>query len=270
MNRYLHLVLVYCAVALFLMPIIWMFTTAFKPENEVLITSTSLLPSEISFASFASLWTDSFSSFVINTIIISLSATAFSLLFAFLSAYGLVRYSFPAKLDSLFLLLVLVIKMMPPIVVAIPLYSLMNDIGLLNTKFGLILSYQIYTLPFCIWMLLAFVRDIPLEIEEAAAMDGARLFNRLRYVVFPLCAPGLVATAIFSIILGWNEFLFSLLFVHTPDQFTLPLFIANFMTEDGTAWGELMSVGIVSSLPMLALVGYMQKYLLRGFSMGLK
>ncbi|MGF1684737.1 carbohydrate ABC transporter permease [Photobacterium makurazakiensis] len=270
MPRYLHLFLVYSAVGLFMLPIIWMFGTAFKPENEILMASTQLFPSEISFESFSNLWGGNVTTLVANTVVIALCATAVSLTIAFFSAYGLVRYSFPAKLDSVFLLLVLVIKMMPPIVVAIPLYSLMNQIGLLNSKLGLILSYQIYTLPFCIWMLLGFIRDIPLEIEEAGSMDGAHLFKRLAYIVFPLCAPGLVATAIFSIILGWNEFLFSLLFIHTPDKFTIPLFISNFMTEDGTAWGELMSVGIISSLPMLALAGYMQKFLLRGFSMGLK
>ncbi len=270
MSRYLHLFLVYSAVGLFMMPIVWMFGTAFKPQSEILMASTQLLPTRLSFESFANLWGGDVSTLVFNTIVIALSATAVSLAVAFFSAYALVRYSFPAKLDSLFLLLVLVIKMMPPIVVAVPLYSLMNQMGLLNSQIGLVLTFQIYTLPFCIWMLLGFIRDIPLEIEEAGSMDGAHLFRRLAYIVFPLCAPGLVATAIFSIILGWNEFLFSLLFIHTPDKFTIPLFISNFMTEDGTAWGELMSVGIISSLPMLALAGYMQKFLLRGFSMGLK
>lgn len=270
MSQRLHLFLVYTAVALFLMPIIWMVGTAFKPQSEILMASTQLLPSRISFESFAALWEGDIIVQISNTIIVALSATAVSVAIAFLSAYALVRYSFPAKLDSVFLLLVLVIKMMPPIVVAVPLYSLMNQIGLLNSKIGLILAYQIYTLPFCIWMLLGFIRDVPLEIEEAGAMDGARLIKRLMFIVFPLCAPGLVATAIFAVILGWNEFLFSLLFIHTPDKFTIPLFISNFMTEDGTAWGELMSIGFISSLPMLALAGYMQKFLLRGFSMGLK
>lgn len=270
MMRYLHTATVWFAVALFLMPIVWMFGTAFKPAGEILHSGTSLLPSEVSLDAFLSLWSGNINTLIANTVIVALSATAVSLTIAFFSAYALVRYSFPAKLDIVFLLLVLVIKMMPPIVVAIPLYSLMNSIGLLNTKLGLVLAYQVYTLPFCIWMLLGFIRDVPLEIEEAGAMDGANLFKRLVYVVFPLCAPGLVATAIFSMILGWNEFLFSLLFMHLPDNFTIPLFISNFMTEDGTAWGELMAVGIVSSLPMLALASYMQRYLLRGFSMGLK
>lgn len=270
MNRYLQNGLIWCSVGLFILPVIWMISTAFKSPGEILAAGANFVPKSISVQSFLNLWRSDVLDLVSNTLIISVSATLVSLIVGFCAAYALVRFSFPAKFDTAFLLLVLIIKMMPPIVVAIPLYSLMNLMGLLNTKVGLVLSYQIYTLPFCIWMLLGFIRDIPIEIEEASAMDGANLIKRLIYIILPLCAPGLVATAIFSMILGWNEFLFSLLFVHTPDQFTIPLFISNFMTEDGTSWGELMAVGLVSSLPMLALASYMQRYLLRGFSMGLK
>ncbi|UPR36395.1 carbohydrate ABC transporter permease [Vibrio cyclitrophicus] len=270
MNTRLHTFFVWAATGLFILPIIWMFGTAFKSPAEILHSGAALLPSTLSFDSFLKVWQGELFTLISNTVLVSLSATVVSVIVAFFAAYALVRYRFPAKLDNLFLLSVLIIKMMPPIVVAIPLYSLMNQFGLLNSKLGLVLAYQVYTLPFCIWMLLGFIRDVPLEIEEAGSMDGAHLFKRLQYIVFPLCAPGLVATSIFAMILGWNEFLFSLLFVHTPDKFTIPLFISNFMTEDGTAWGELMVIGIISSVPMLFLASYMQKYLLRGFSMGLK
>ena len=270
MSTTLHRLLVWLAVALFLLPIVWMFGTAFKSPAEIINAGARLWPQHLSFDAFRTIWQGELATQVGNTLLVSLLSTLLSLLTGFLAAYALVRYRFPARLDNLFLLAVLVIKMMPPIVVAIPLYSLMNHTGLLNSRIGLVLAYQVYTLPFCIWMLLGFIRDIPLEIEEAAAMDGAHPGKRLAYIVLPLCAPGLVATAIFALILGWNEFLFSLLFIHTPDKFTIPLFIANFITEDGTSWGALMATGIVSSLPMLALAGYMQRYLLRGFSMGLK
>jgi multiple sugar transport system permease protein len=270
MKARIHGLCVWLVVTLFMLPIIWMFGTAFKSPGEILNSGANLIPKHISFSSFEALWQGNLTTLVGNTLFISISSTAVSVALAFCAAYALVRYDFPAKLDNVFLLAVLIIKMMPPIVIAIPLYSLMNQVGLLNTKLGLVLAYQVYTLPFCIWMLLGFVRDVPLEIEEASAMDGAHLSKRLFYIVLPLCAPGLVATSIFAMILGWNEFLFSLLFIHTPNNFTLPLLIANFMTEDGTAWGELMAVGIISSLPMLVLAGYMQRYLLRGFSMGLK
>jgi len=270
MKAHLHSLLAWGLALLFILPVVWMFGTAFKSPGEILDAGARLLPRILSFQAFQSLWQGNLLTMIINTLVIAASATALSLSVAFIAAYALVRYRFPARLDSLFLLLILIVKMMPPIVVAIPLYSLMNQLDLLNSRVGLVLVYQVYTLPFCIWMLLGFVRDIPLEIEEAAVMDGAHLPKRLLYILLPLCAPGLAATAIFAMILGWNEFLFSLLFINTPDKFTLPLFIANFMTEDGTAWGQLMAVGIVSSVPMLVLAGYLQRYLLRGFSMGVK
>ncbi|WP_409421175.1 carbohydrate ABC transporter permease [Pseudaeromonas sp. ZJS20] len=258
MSRLLHRLTVILVSLLFALPLLWMIQTA------------SLADGAPSLAAFAALWQDDFLPLLGNTLLIAVGAALLSLLMAFLAAYGLVRYRFPAGLDKLFLLLVLMIKMMPPIVIAIPLYDLMNQTQLLNTRLGLVLSYQIYTLPFAIWMLLGFLREVPLEIDEAGALDGANLGRRLWYIVLPLCAPGMVATLIFTSLLGWNEFMFSLLFIHTPDRFTLPLYIARGMTEDGTVWNSLMASGLIASLPMLLLAGYLQKYLLRGFSMGLK
>ena len=258
MSRLLHSIAVSLASLLFALPLLWMIYTACHG------------PDGLSVAAFTTLWQDDFLPLLFNTLWIALGAALLSLLMAFFAAYGLVRYRFPAGLDKVFLLLVLMIKMMPPIVIAIPLYDLMNQTQLLNTRLGLVLSYQIYTLPFAIWMLLGFLRDVPLEIDEASALDGANLPRRLWYIVLPLCGPGMVATLIFTTLLGWNEFLFSLLFIHTPDRFTLPLYIARGMTEDGTVWNTLMASGLIASLPMLLLAGYLQKYLLRGFSMGLK
>lgn len=258
MNRLLHSITVCFVSLLFALPLLWMIYTACHADGV------------LSLAAFTALWQDDFLPLLLNTLLIALGAASLSLLMAFLAAYGLVRYRFPIGLDKLFLLLVLMIKMMPPIVIAIPLYDLMNQSQLLNTRLGLIVSYQIYTLPFALWMLLGFLRDVPLEIDEAGALDGANLLRRLWYIVLPLCAPGMVATLIFTTLLGWNEFLFSLLFIHTPDRFTLPLYIARGMTEDGTLWNTLMASGLIASLPMLLLAGYLQKYLLRGFSMGLK
>ena len=258
MTRLLHAFAVGLASLLFALPLLWMIYTACHSSDG------------LSLAAFTALSQDDFLPLLLNTLLIALGAALLSLGMAFPAAYGLVRYRFPAGLDKLFLLLVLMIRMMPPIVIAMPLYDMMNQSHLLNSRPGLILSYQIYTLPFALWMLLGFLRDVPVEIDEASALDGANLLRRLWYLILPLCAPGLVATLIFTTLLGWNEFLFSLLFIHTPDRFTLPLYIARGMTEDGTVWHTLMASGLIASLPMLLLAGYLQKYLLRGFSMGLK
>lgn len=251
----------------FTLPTLWMLGTALKPAGEYIGTGLSLLPGAPTLEHFISLWHQGVGQRLMNTLVVALGTTLISLTLAFLAAYALVRFRFPAQLDRLFLLLVLVVKMLPPIVVAIPMYRILRSLNGLDSLPGLMLSYQVYTLPFCIWMLLGFVRQIPVDLEEAATLEGAGLFRQLTRVVLPLAAPGLVATLIFAMLLAWNEFLFALLFIQTPSNFTLPLFIATFATENQTYWGELMAIGVISSLPVLILAGYLQRHLLRGFAM---
>lgn len=258
------------ALAVLLLPCVWMIGTAFMPTVERLDHPLALLPSAPTLAHVVTVWQSGIDRQLLNSVLVGLGATLLSLLLAFPAAYALVRLRFPARLDMLFLVLVLALKLMPPITVAVPLFSLAKWLHLLDSVFGLMLAYQIYTLPMAIWMLLPFVRDVPLECEEAADLDGASLAQRIAYIVLPLCAPGLIATAIFVFITAWNGFLLALLFVSSPSRFTLPLAIAGYVTENGIDWGELMSAGLIASLPTLMLAGYVQRYLLRGFTGGLK
>ena len=258
------------ALTFSLLPIVWMASTSFKSPGEFTSRQPTLIPQQFTTMHYELLWAEGFPRRLQNTLIVTVGATLISLVVAFGAAYSLTRFRFPAKLDVLFLFWVLLIKMIPPIVIAIPLYQVLRLFGLLNTLPGLILVYQVYTLPYCIWLLLGFVRDVPIEIEEAAAIDGASTWQTIRSIVFPLVAPGLVATAIFSAILAWNEFLYALLFLHSPALFTLPIHIANYITEHETLWGRLMGIGLLSSLPVLVLSGFIQRYLIRGFAMGLK
>ena len=258
------------ALTFSLLPIVWMASTSFKSPGEFTSRQPTLIPQQFTTMHYELLWAEGFPRRLQNTLIVTVGATLISLVVAFGAAYSLTRFRFPAKLDVLFLFWVLLIKMIPPIVIAIPLYQVLRLFGLLNTLPGLILVYQVYTLPYCIWLLLGFVRDVPIEIEEAASIDGASTWQTMRSIVLPLVAPGLVATAIFSSILAWNEFLYALLFLHSPALFTLPIHIANYITEHETLWGRLMGIGLLSSLPVLILSGFIQRYLIRGFAMGLK
>lgn len=258
------------ALTFSLLPIVWMVGTSFKSPGEFSSRQPTLLPREFTTMHYELLWAEGFPRRLQNSLFVTVGATLISLVVAFGASYSLTRFRFPARLDVLFLFWVLLIKMVPPIVIAIPLYQVLRIVGLLNTLPGLIVVYQVYTLPYCIWLLLGFVRDVPIEIEEAAAIDGANIWQTVRRVVLPLVAPGLVATAIFSSILAWNEFLYALLFVHSPALFTLPIHIANYITEHETLWGRLMGIGMLSSLPVLILSGFIQRYLIRGFAMGLK
>lgn len=207
---------------------------------------------------------------VLNSLVVAFGSTTLALLAGFPAAYALVRLGLPKMLDNAALLFILIIKLSPPIVLAIPLYQVLRLVDLLDTLPGLILVYQVYALPFAIWMLLGFIRDVSVSYEEAAVMDGAGLFTRLATVVLPIMTPGLIATGFFLVILSWNEFVYALLFIQTPSKFTLPTYIATLITEDETFWGRLAAIGFLSSLPILAMVGVVQKGLTRGFAGGLK
>lgn len=264
-------ILPYLGIALFVLvfalPVVWMIGAAFEDPAQA---GRGFLPTAPTLDNIRAVLADGFLLRLKNTAIVAVGATILSLAAGFLAAYALVRFRFPKRLDILFLLLVLVVKLMPPIVVALPLHALLLDLGLLGTLSGLVLVYQLYTLPFALWMLLGFVREVPLEVEAAAAIDGAGLLHRLWHIVLPLALPGLIATLIFTLILCWNEFLFALLYLQRPSRFTLPLYVATFITEDETLWGRLMAIGLLSSLPVLLVAGYIQKHLLRGFALGTK
>jgi multiple sugar transport system permease protein len=261
---------IYALTVLFLLPIAWMIATSFKPPGEYVSTSVDLLPAAPTLEHYRQLIGDDILGKVVNSLIVSCGATLLSLAVAFPAAYALERLKLPKRWDATFLVFVLVIKLVPPIVLAIPLYQVLRAFGLLDTLAGLILVYQVYALPFAIWMLLGFVRDVPRSYEEAAVIDGASLWQMLTKVVLPLMRPGLIATAVFVMILCWNEFVYALLFIQTPSKFTLPTYIATLITEDETFWGRLSAIGFLASLPILALVGIVQKGLTRGFAGGLR
>lgn len=266
----LRVPLIYGVTAVMLLPMIWMVGTSLKPPIEYVSLSVDLLPDTPTLQHYRQLIQEDILGKVLNSLIVATGATLLALTAGLPAAYALVRLDLPKRLDRAFLFFVLVVKLAPPLVLAIPLYQVLRTLGLLDTLAGLILIYQVYALPFAIWMLIGFVRDVPVSYEEAARIDGANLVQRLVTVVLPLMLPGLVATGVFVMILCWNEFAYALLFVQTPSKFTLPTYIATLITEDETFWGRLAAIGFLASLPILALVGVVQRGLTRGFSGGLK
>lgn len=262
-------VLALLVVALMLLPVVWMVSTSVKPPGDYVSTSTALLPERVTFEHYRALWQEGFAIRLWNSVVVTVGATLLSLIAGLCAAYALVRFRMPARLDVGFLLFVLVVKLMPPIVVAIPLFQILRALQLIDTHLGLILTYQVYTLPLAIWLLLGFVREVPLEVEEAAALDGASTLQTIAWVVLPVMRPGLIAATVLIAVVAWNEFLFALLFVQTPSNFTLPIYIATFITENETLWGKLMAIGCQASLPLIAAVAYLQRHLMRGFGTGL-
>lgn len=265
-----RIVAAYALTAMFVIPIVWMVATSLRPPIDYISNSISLIPSTVTLEHYAELIKGDIWGKALNSLIVAVGTTGLALLAGFPAAYAIVRFQFPKKLDLVFLMFVLLVKLTPPISLAIPLYQVLRSLGLLDTLLGLIIVYQVYALPFAIWMLLGFVRDVPVEYEEAAMVDGASLLRRMRSIVLPVMTPGLIATSVFVLILSWNEFAYALLFIQSPENFTLPTFIATLITEDETFWGKLSAVGLLASLPILIMVSFVQQGLTRGFSGGIK
>ena len=253
-----------------LFPIYWILVTALKTPLENIAPIPAIFPRVITLENFRGVITAGVFRNFGSSLFVAFLSTALSLVLAFSASYALARFRFPCRLNVIFLIWVLVVKILPPMVLAVPLYTLFAGAGLINRLWGLVLVNQVYTLPYCIWLLFGFIKSMPLEFEQAAQIDGASRMMTLTAVVLPLSSSGIIATAIFSIIIAWDEFLFALLFIRSPRLQTLPLKIVSYITEYETLWGELMAIGLLATVPVLLFTGYCCRRLTEGAAMGLK
>ncbi len=203
--------------------------------------------------------------YFMNSLIISVGTTVLSLAIGCLAAYSLARFRFAAK--RYMLLAILFVRMVPTVVLAIPIYTLWRALGLIDTHQGLILAYLSFNLPFVIWMMRGFFVDIPVEIEEAALIDGCSRLNALIRVILPLAAPGIATTSVFALLLGWNEFLFAVLLTADKAK-TLTQAILNYVTDRAILWGNLYAAASIVLLPVLLFSLVVQKHLARGLTGG--
>lgn len=263
-------VLLVVILALVLLPLYWLLVTAWKTPLENIASRPIFLPHSFYVRNFIAVFESGFLGNLLNSLFVATFSTLLSLVLSFLAGYALSRHRFPFRFNTIFLIWVLAVKMVPPVVLAIPLYTLFADAHLLNSLLGLVLVYQVYTLPYCIWMLFGFFKALPTEYEDAARIDGASNLGILGHVVAPLMASGIIATSIFSVIMAWNEFLFALLFLRNPRLETFPLVIVNYITEYGTQWGKLMAAGLLATVPLLLFSGYVYRKMTMGYTMSLK
>ncbi len=270
MNTVLFALVLIVLLAITITPIYWMVNTSLKTPREVINPVPTLTPQSPTLNNYRTVFESGLWKNFSNSVVVAISATFASIILAFLASYALVRYRFPLRMNKLFLVWVLVVRILPPIVLAVPLFTVFNQIGLINTLPGLIVAFQIYTLPYSIWLIYGFLKSLPAEFEEAATIDGASPIRILFSIVAPLVRSGIIATSIFSLILAWNEFLFALLFVRSPKLLTLPVVISRYIGEYTTQWGELMAIGLFASLPILLFSNVVYKKQTEGFSMSLK
>lgn len=227
------------------------------------------LPRHWSLANYAAvLRQGSFPVNALNSILVSLAVVALSLLLAVAAAYALGRVRFRGR--GALLLAILSVSMFPQIVVLSGLFEIVRALGVYNTLWALVFTYMIVTLPFTVWVLTTFMRALPLEIEEAAIMDGATPWVTVTRVFLPLLWPAMVTTGLLAFIAAWNEFLFALTFVLSNDKRTVPVAIAllSGATEHETPWGIIMAASVIVTVPLVALVLIFQKKIVSGLTAG--
>ena len=261
--------LLFAALIVALAPVYWMLTISLKTEVDQFASPPPWFLFSPTLAHFYDAFVSrSFGQYLITSALVAIASTASALIIGTLAAYSLARFRLPYNLDNKLSLWILSTRMFPAIVTAVPLFLMMRDLRLLNTRLALVIIYTAFNLPFVVWMIRGFFAELPRELEEAALVDGDSRIGALWRVVLPLVAPGLAATAVFCLIVSWNEFLFALVLTQTDAAMTLPVGIAGRVTQYEIKWGVMSAAGAVAIVPILVFALAVQKYLVRGLSLG--
>jgi len=252
-------------VLLFSFPILNLFWTSLRPDAETMAGDpTRFTPTLQNYARLLKFSTFPFAKYFVNSVIISLGSTALALVLGIPTAYGLARFNIGGPNLAF---TILSFRIVPPIVFALPMFLLMRSYHLIDTPWALILAYLTFNLPLTVWVLRSFIKDIPVELDEAAMIDGAGLWRVVIQVIVPLLGPGIFSVALLDIIFSWNEFLFALILTSAKAA-TMTLGTARFITGYSVLWGPLSAASIVGMLPMVILGVLFQRRLVRGLSLG--
>lgn len=252
-------------LAFTLFPAYWMFSTAFDPHPTN--RGASLLPTGFTLDNFTEvLGRGGFVRYLANSALVALVTVLLSSLIALLAATAVARFRFPFRKSVL--IMILIVQMVPLEALVIPLFIQAKNLNMLNSLLGLSIIYLAFSLPFAVWMLRGFVAGVPKEIEEAAYVDGASWWRMFRSVLFPLVAPGLVATSVFSFITAWNEFIFALTFMQSSENYTVGVGLRTFFTQNTADWGAVMAASTVIALPVVIFFVLVQRNLAAGMTAG--
>lgn len=258
--------IVFCVVWVF--PVYWMINTAFKPRYEVTTSSPEFVPYNPTISNFVAAITQSgFIGDLRNSAIVVFGTLVLSIVLGIFASAALSRFRFRGR--QTILVIILAVQMLPGTALLIPMFLVFNKLGLLGTYFGLILAYVATVLPFSIWVMRGFFVAIPVEIEEAARIDGASTWQLLTRILFPLVTPGVISTSIFAFISAWNDYLTAYTFMKDQSMYTLPVWLASFSTPTtGTDFGGQMAASVIFSLPVVVFFLLIQRNLVVGMSAG--
>jgi multiple sugar transport system permease protein len=264
MKRACATILVYGVLGATLFPFAWTLLTSLKPTSLAFAMPPVWVFSP-TIESFLALFRRyDITKYIVNSVLVACGATLIAVVSGSLAAYSSARYRTGGRL---FLVFILVTQLVPPIVIALPIYLVFQSARLIDTRWALLLAYPTFGLPFTVWLLRQFFQEIPFELEEAAWIDGATRFGGFWRVALPLAWPGIITAAIFNFLFSWNEFLYAL--VLTVDKAeTVTIGAANFITVDAILWGEVTAITALIILPPLAFVLAVRKNIVRGLTLG--
>ena len=249
-------------------PVYWMVNTSLKPQSEVMTPTPLFFPLHPTLGNFIDAVNNStFLDNLRSSLIVVIASVLVSAAIAFFACAALTRFRFRGR--RVIMVTILVVQMLPSVALLIPTFLVFNDFNLVGSYLGLILAYIAMVLPFSIWILRGFFIAVPVEIEEAARMDGASDWRVLRSVLFPLVAPGIISTSIFAFIAAWNEYILAYTFMKDNTMYTLPIWLASFSTpHSGTDFGGQMAASVLFSLPVVIFFLIIQRKLVSGIAAG--
>jgi multiple sugar transport system permease protein len=248
----------------FLFPVYWLFMIAFKTPEEIFHSPPVWYPARIQFANFAVLFKDGDAVTVGNSLFIAGCSTLISMFLGTLCAYSLARFKTGGENLSVWIISQ---RMIPPIAIVFPLFLLYVWLGWVDTYYGMILLYTAFNLPYVIWMMRGYIEDVPIDLEQSALVDGCTRWQVLLRVVFPMVRTGLFATAVFTFVFAWNDFIFALVMTRSAVT-TYPVQVTHYFGAQSNFWAKIAAMSMLGTLPVLLAVAALQKYLVRGISLG--
>jgi len=266
----INLSLTIIIIIIVLFPFFWMISCSLRSFSEIYSSSPSLFPKRIIYDNYKILINrTNFLNYFKNSMIIACGTTLISVVIASLGAYSITRFTYPGR--NVIYFLILFAYTIPLILLYIPIFLALSKIHLVDTYIGMILANTAYGLPFAIWLLVSFFRNIPFELEEAGLVDGASRLRVFVAIVLPLVSPGIISVSIFVFIFAWNQYLLALVILMSDAMKTLPIAIAEFADTTSVQWDLIMSAGTLTALPIFIFFIFMRKYLVQMFgTSGLK
>ncbi len=266
LRKAIHFAINLTIAAFALAPLLWGLGSSLKPTNRILQVPPEIIPSEITFAHYYTLIENDLFRYMGNSAIVSVASVALCLVLGALAGYALSRFAFPGRKGVM--LIVITVMSIPIASLLVPTYTLLANIGLLNSRVGLVLLYTAYELPIVIWIMFGYFNTIPRQLENAAMIDGYGRFEAFRRIVVPLSGPGLIASGLFVLIAAWNDFVVAVVMTSAEAVRTLPVAVYFYLGFFGREWGPLLAASMVSIAPIILIFVLFQKYFVSGVTGG--